>query len=374
VPVPVAGANADAIEASARTAAMPAAVPPTTAVTRTRTPPRSDTSRTGTFAVLIVLVLIVLLAILILLFTGGGSGGGNSGADRVPVPNVISKPVADAQAQLTAEGFQPQVQEEDNDNFAPGTVFNQDPLGGTRVDKGSTVVLKVSRGNATLRVPGVIGSTVDQAEQTLLAQGFKVTRQPDPASPAPEGQVTRQDPEPGTLLAIGQTVTIVFSSPEEKQVPDLKGQDPVAATSTLVRLGFDVERKDESSDTIEQGKVTRTDPAAGAPLKVGQKITLYVSSGLPQGVVPTLVSLSTDAAVKAIRDAGFEPDARPQDVPAGSAEAGRVISQNPPPNTNARKGTTVVIVYGRPQSASTTTAPSATSTPTTVTTTPTTKP
>jgi serine/threonine-protein kinase len=361
VPVPV-----DAVPAAARTTALPALAPETTVRrTRTQTRPRSDTSRTGTFAVLIVLVLIVLLAILILLFTSGGGGGGGGTADRVAVPNVINKNVDDAKAQLTAEGFDPQVQEEDNETYAPGTVFGQEPLGGTRVDKGSTVVLKVSRGNATTPVKGVIGSTVDQAEQALLAQGFKVAKQPDSTSTAPDGQVVRQDPEPGVLLAVGETVTIYYSSPEEKPIPDLKGQDTVTATATLVRLGFDVEPKDEASDTIEEGKVVRTDPAAGTSLKVGQKVTLYVSSGLPQGVVPTLVGLSTDTAIKAIRDAGFEPDARPQEVAAGDASAGRVISQNPPANTNARKGSTIVIVYGKPAAATSTTAPTATTSPAT---------
>jgi beta-lactam-binding protein with PASTA domain/predicted Ser/Thr protein kinase len=358
-PLPAVRAD-EAIAASAYTAAMPVAPTPPPD-TRRAAPPRNDGSRTGTFAVLIVLVLIVLLAILILLFTSGGDDGGDT-ADKVDVPNVISKTQADAEAELRAAGFEPQVQEVDNENFAAGTVFNQDPRGGTRVDPGSTVRIEVSRGNATTKVPGVIGSQVQEAEQQLRAAGFEVKLEADPLSAEPAGQVTRQNPEPGTLLAAGETVTLTVSAPEEKEIPNLEGQDPVAAASTLTRLGFNVERKDESSDTIAEGKVIRTDPAAGQRLRVNETITLFVSSGLPEGVVPQLVPLSTEAAIQAITDAGFQPLAQPRDVPAGAAEAGKVIAQNPPAGTSAKKGSTIEFTYGRPISSTTTGAPAPTTT------------
>jgi len=336
---------------------MPASAPPP--YTR---PPRHDTNRTGTFAVLVVLVLIVLLAILFLVFTDSGGGGG-SDEETVAVPSVINKPVADAQAELRAAGFEPEVQEVDNDNFPPGTVFAQDPVGGAKVERGTTVRIQVSRGNTMVRVDGVIGSHIDEAENRLLSRGFQVVRQPDATSTRPEGEVVRQEPEAGALLAIGQTVTLYFSSPEEKDIPDLKGQDPVTAAADLTRLGFLVQRQDESSDTIEEGKVTRTDPAAGSRLKVGQQITLFVSSGLPENTVPTVTGLTTDAAVKVIQEAGFVAQAQPQ--PASGPDVGRVLSQNPPANTQARKGSTVVLVYGAPQATPTTATP--TTAPTTTT-------
>jgi beta-lactam-binding protein with PASTA domain/predicted Ser/Thr protein kinase len=368
-PAGAAGANLpvarrdDAIVANAHTSPLPATrgaggMPPRR--------PQSSASRTGMFAVLIVLVLVVLLAILILVFTSGG--GGVDEADRVDVPNLINKTQAEAEQALQDVGLEPQVQLVDNENYPVGTVFNQDPKGGVRVDPNSTVVIQVSQGNANVRVPGVIGSQYDQADSLLKSRGFLVKLEADTGSDKPSGEVVNQDPSAGTLLAAGQTVTIWVSTPEEVSIPNLEGQDQVPAALQLQRLGFDVVVATESSETIAEDKVTRTDPAAGQKLSAGQKITLYVSSGLPEEQVPSLVGLSTVAASQAITDAGFVADARPVDVPDGAAEAGKVISQNPAPGTSAKKGTTIEFTWGRPVSATTTTAaPTPTTSPPTTT-------
>jgi beta-lactam-binding protein with PASTA domain/tRNA A-37 threonylcarbamoyl transferase component Bud32 len=322
---------------------------------RGRPPQRYDNNRTGTFAVLIVLVLIVLLAVLFLLFSGGGGGGGDD-AETVDVPSVINQLQADAEAALTERDLVPEVQLIDNENFAAGVVFEQDPPGGSKVEPGTTVIIRVSQGNATETVPGVIGSDIFSADQTLRARGFEVVAEPDTTSTEPEGLVIRQDPPAGTRLAIGQPVTIVYSSPEQKPIPDLKDQDPVAAASELTRLGFVVERRDESSDSIAAGRVTRTDPAAGATLKVGEKIVLFVSSGLPAEIVPDVETLFFDTAKAQLEAKGFVVASFPRDVAEGSAESGRVISQSPAPNTSAPRGSTVELTWGRPVATTTTAA------------------
>jgi eukaryotic-like serine/threonine-protein kinase len=330
--------------ASASTHAVPVAAP--YAPPGGRPPGNRDRNRTGTVAVLVVLVLIVLLAISILLFTSSdGDGGGDE--TRVAVPSVVNKLQADAEADLRAAGFEPQVQLVDNE-LPPGTVFSQNPRGGVKIEPGSTVVIQVSRGDGARAVVGVVGSHIDEAEARLREQGFEPVRQPDPRNTAPAGEVLSQDPEAGVELEVGEQVTLVFSQPELVTIPDVKGQDPVTAAATLTRLGFEVVSAQEPSETIEAGKVTRTDPAANEQLPFAQKITLYSSSGFPTVAVPPVLGLSTDNAIRTLQDAGFQVQAVPQDVASGSAEAGRVISQDPVGNTAARKGSTVVINYGRP--------------------------
>jgi eukaryotic-like serine/threonine-protein kinase len=203
---------------------------------------------------------------------------------------------------------------------------------------------------------------VEQAEALLRNDGFEVVRDPDTASTKPEGEVLRQNPPPGTSLERGATVTLVYSSPEAKAVPDVANQTAGTAAATLVRAGFEVVEASEPSDTVEAGRVTRTDPAAGTMLKVGEKVTLYTSSGRGQVPVPTVLTLLADSAVRVLEQAGFTVAARQQDVPPGSPNVGRVIDQSPAPNTLLARGSVVTITVGQATTTTTTAPPAPTTT------------
>lgn len=341
----------DAVPASTRTTTIPTVTPDAYYPGGGGRPPRrNETVRTGVFAVLIVLVLIVLLAILILLFANGSKDGG--GTSTVAVPVLINKQQADAEAELRQLGLEPDVQVHDNEQFPAGTVYNQDPPGGSKVKPGTKVRLDVSRGNAVSPVPNVVGLNVDEAEQKLVGLGFTVTRVPDPTSTRPEGEVLKQDPPQATQLEAGKPVTLTFSSPEEKVVPDVAGQTAAAATKTLTQAGWDVVEVPEPSPTVDVGKVTRTDPAANSKLKIGQQIKLYTSSGPEQVLVPPVVGLTSANAINVLSSAGFQVNPRFQDVPANSPNVGVVMAQSPDGNTMAKKGSPVIITVGRAASAS----------------------
>jgi serine/threonine-protein kinase len=64
----------------------------------------------------------------------------SKGPPLVPVPSVVGKNVAEAQALITAAGLVPSVQQLPG---GPGTVLNQSPNGGDKAPKGSTVTLYV---------------------------------------------------------------------------------------------------------------------------------------------------------------------------------------------------------------------------------------
>jgi serine/threonine-protein kinase len=64
----------------------------------------------------------------------------SKGPPLVDVPDVKGKNVTEAQALITAAGLVPSVQQLPG---GPGTVLNQNPGGGDRAPKGSTVTLYV---------------------------------------------------------------------------------------------------------------------------------------------------------------------------------------------------------------------------------------
>lgn len=65
------------------------------------------------------------------------------------------------------------------------------------------------------------------------------------------------------------------------RVPDVVELTPEKAVEKLIEEGLEAaeEFKEIASDTIEEGKVVKTDPVAGTLVKEGKVVTVYVSSG-----------------------------------------------------------------------------------------------
>ncbi len=161
-----------------------------------------------------------------------------------------------------------------------------------------------------------------------------------------KGEVTKQEPAPGTKLAPGAQITLTFSQPENVPVPDVTGQSALVASANLTAKNFEVEAVEEANETIESGKVIRSDPPANTPVRPRSKVKIIVSSGIPKSTVPDVTGLLTDGARQSLQREGLGIDVRFTTVPAGSANLGKVISQNPPANAQVARGTTVVVTIG----------------------------
>lgn len=88
------------------------------------------------------------------------------------------------------------------------------------------------------------------------------------------------------LLIISLTVFLIvfpkISKNKEIQVPDVSNMTIAEAEKTLKDLGFIIndEEEQEESDTVEEGKVVKTNPVGGVSRKKGTTITLVISSGV----------------------------------------------------------------------------------------------
>jgi serine/threonine-protein kinase len=132
----------------------------------------------------------------------------SSGPGQVTVPDVIGQAEASAQGELGGAGLKVDVTEQDSDK-PPGTVIAQDPAGGSSADKGSTVTIVVARQSAKIDVPGVTGSSQDDATETLTAAGLSVVVAEVPvASKDEDGVVQAQDPPAGRRVDRGTSVRI----------------------------------------------------------------------------------------------------------------------------------------------------------------------
>jgi eukaryotic-like serine/threonine-protein kinase len=133
------------------------------------------------------------------------------GKETVTIPSLGSYTFEDAKNLLESDQYQLKVEREQRDSSAPkDEVINSNPPEGSDVEKGSTVTLYVSRGEAS--VPNVVGKSVDDARNTLEDAGFDVQ-----VSGPEDGKVTEQDPGGGESLERGETVEITS---EAEDSPD----------------------------------------------------------------------------------------------------------------------------------------------------------
>ncbi|MEU6483409.1 Stk1 family PASTA domain-containing Ser/Thr kinase [Streptomyces sp. NPDC046887] len=190
----------------------------------------------------------------------------SEGAPKVQVPNVMEQSQQTATQNLKAQGFDVSVEQKESD-ADPGEVIEQSPEGGTEAEKGSEVVITISR-QARETVPAVTGSQFDAAKSQLETLGFEVARS-DVDSDKPAGEVTAQDPQGNSRAPKGSKVTLQVSkgpqtpTPTQKPVPNVVPQRLGQAKQTLQQAGFTNVQVAPGCPADDNAIVTGSDPQAG---------------------------------------------------------------------------------------------------------------
>jgi serine/threonine-protein kinase len=341
-PPPTAAVAATSVQPAAQgTRALPA-TPATTVAAE------DDRRRTSAYLVLLVVMLGMLAVLLFLLGRSLDLFGSGSGA-QVEVPNVVGRNVDEAVDLIEQLGLEARTETQESD-AEPNSVFKQDPVGGENINKGETVTLSVSKGPGAVVVPDVEGRSVDEARRILEEAGFAVDTTEEANDEADPGTVTDQDPPAGAEASKGSTVRLTVSSGKEQvPVPNVVDKDRVEAANELGNAGFRVTSQQEESETVDEGKVIRTSPAAGARLERGSTVTMVVSSGPPkpeQVTVPDVIGRTQAQATSMLQAAGLKVTVEEQLV-ADDADDGRVIDQDPNADEKVDEGSTVTITVGQ---------------------------
>ncbi|MCA1690651.1 MAG: Stk1 family PASTA domain-containing Ser/Thr kinase [Actinobacteria bacterium] len=137
----------------------------------------------------------------------------------VDVPNVLNKDVEDARDDLEDLEFVVRTTSRPDARAAKDVVVEQNPAGGAKAPKGSTVNLVLSSGPEELTVPSLNNVPESEAAATLRAAGFEVDRTTAASSSIAAGRVIRTDPAEGSALARGETVTLIVSSGPPSTAP-----------------------------------------------------------------------------------------------------------------------------------------------------------
>ncbi|MEO7195744.1 MAG: Stk1 family PASTA domain-containing Ser/Thr kinase [Pseudonocardiaceae bacterium] len=204
-----------------------------------------------------------------------------AGPAEVEVPNLLGLDRVQAQASLQQVGLAlspDQLQQVVPDDKDVDRVLVQDPPAGRQLTKGKSVIITVGVPPATVGVPDVVGTNVDQAQRNITVAHLTAQLQ-EVDSTAPRGQILKQNPAGGTAVKAGATVILTVSRGNQLQMPDLRGLTPAQARDTLKKLGWLGMLNQMSTpvdDTTQVGIVVAQDVPPAAGFGRDQTITITV--------------------------------------------------------------------------------------------------
>jgi len=179
-------------------------------------------------------------------------------------------------------------------------------------------------------VPKVVGSTSAVARQALARSHLSsvVVRSFDETVKA--GLVLAGDPPAGREIRRGSTVTLTVSKGRERyDVPELVGRSQAEAEQRVTDARLTVGKVSKAfSETVPQGQVISTSPAAKTSVKRATPVALVISRGRQPIQLADWTGRPADQAVAAITAAKLKADATNQAF-SDTVPKGSVISQSP---------------------------------------------
>lgn len=202
----------------------------------------------------------------------------SKGPERYRVPDVKGMTQQDASRQLTAVNLETgQIAQSYSRKWPQGQVMRTDPSVGTPLKRGTAVSLTMSLGPEPVVVPDVTNQTLEQAQASLSASGFKVKTSEQYDDNVGLGRVISTTPASGTTAYRGDKVRVVVSKGSQYvAVPSVVGMDTESARATLENAGFRVETREQFGVTLAN-RVLSQDPGGGSQAVRGTTVTLTIT-------------------------------------------------------------------------------------------------
>ena len=112
----------------------------------------------------------------------------------------------------------------ENSTLDDGTVISQDPVSGSKVNKGSTITLTIAQKNSILLDTSIIGMTEEKAKSYLNQRGIISTVISEYSETVTPGCVIKTSPEVGSTVRIGSEVVLYVATDNQETVkmPDTR--------------------------------------------------------------------------------------------------------------------------------------------------------
>ena len=215
-------------------------------------------------------------------------------------------------------------------------------------------------GGKEIKAPDFKNMTLKEAKLAAKEYKIRIKKGDEVVSEEVEkGRIVSQDPDAGTTIKTGSTVTVNISKGlGDGSVPDLRGKKQSELADYLEAAGFKLGTVSEEASEEEKGTVLSQDPDAGEEVEKGTAINVVVSDGSKaKATVPYLVGKSINDAQSALSKAGLSLGSISYEYSSTYAE-GEVIWQQYDANAQLDKGTSVRIRVSKgAKPTETTTAP-----------------
>lgn len=197
--------------------------------------------------------------------------------------------------------------------------------------------------------PDLSGKTLDEAIAILSDANIGYTYEEQYSDVVEKGFVMEQSIPAGSEIAAGEILVITVSGGKEAfEVPDVNNRLDDEAVTILTEAKLEVKHEFEFSDTVEQGRVIRTNPERGVKVSEGDVVTIILSSGKEEVMkkVPDLSNLTEADASAKLKEQGLEVGTVSYKNSDEFAN-GTVMSQSYAANKEVPEGTAVDITVSK---------------------------
>ncbi|NMN95292.1 Stk1 family PASTA domain-containing Ser/Thr kinase [Antrihabitans stalactiti] len=214
----------------------------------------------------------------------------SKGPEQVPVPSLTGVTQEQAVQILSAARLKldPTIGKAPSSVADIGKIVEQVPSAGSTLKVDSAVKVKVGSGPEQIRVPMVVGQTIDVARPNIEGAGFTVEIE-NVRSAKPKGEVISTDPAGGSMAEKGSNVKVQVSQGDDIKMPDLTNKTVPEALDALRGAGWTgtaAQMIGVPSPTLASDQVNRIvnqQQPAGSDVPKGAVITVGVGVlGIPR--------------------------------------------------------------------------------------------
>ena len=210
-----------------------------------------------------------------------------------------------------------------NDKYEYGVVYEQSETEGEKLKKDAEIILYISMGQSTKKVPDVYGKTESAAVSELKSNGFTTVVSEIADEDVESGLVVKTEPQRTEVVAEGAKITVYVSSGKPTKnvsVPNVVGLKQADAKSELEKAGLVVSEEGvyltSNDNYYPVGYVSAQDPVnSSSQVPEGTTVKIYVCKGYKYNVEVKIPYDFKDLYTKvSIWDGGLIKESEEQDL------------------------------------------------------------